>query len=289
MIRGALPLAALLALPVARAEEEPLEIVVVKRAGIEAHAEVAEEFADRCRVRARMVNIDEVRPESLRAQLKRSDVVVAVGQRALDAVVGSRAHVVSALAPATPRGVITADAPPLPELTLRALKAARPSIRRVGVLVGMRAGALERSIVEAAKQLGLTLLLARAADGPHAVVELRRIGGTVDALWLAPDLDVLTGQVFEYALSLEIQRAIPLAAVTRQQVKTGALLAIDADPHAVGRQAAEIVNRLLAGEDARTLADSGQTGSLELTVNADVARRLGVDTAALVALGARIE
>jgi ABC-type uncharacterized transport system substrate-binding protein len=111
----------------------------------------------------------------------------------------------------------------------------------------------------------------------------------VDALWLAPDLDVLTSQVFEYALSLEIQRAIPLAAVTRQQVKTGALLAIDTDPHAVGRQAAEIANRMLAGEDARTLADSGQTGSLELTVNADVARRLGVDTAALVALGARIE
>ena len=46
---------------------------------------------------------------------------------------------------------------------------------------------------------------------------------------------------------------------------------------------------MLAGEPIETLLSQGQTGSLELLVNGEVARRLGVDVAALAALGARIE
>ncbi len=273
----------------ARGDHQPIDIVVVKREGIPAHAEVAEEFADRCRVRARVVNLDPARPDAIRRQLRPSDVVLAVGQRALEAVMGSPAHVVTALAPLAPDGVIAADALPPPELALRALKAARPSVKRVGVVHGPRTARLVAEMEQPARNLGLTLVYARAVDGPHALRELHRIAPFVDALWLAPDLDVMTPQVFQYALTLEIQRLIPVAAVTRQQVKSGALLAIDADPHAVGRQAAEIANRLLAGEAFERLAASQQTGSLELTVNGEVARRLAVDVAALAALGARIE
>src|SRR5207244_2157178 len=137
------------------------------------------------------------------------DVVLAVGQRALDAVVGSRAHVVAALALDEPPGVISADALPPPELALRALKASRPALRRIGVVYGPRTDALVARMDEAAR--------------------------------------------------------------------------------ALGRQAAELANRLLAGEDPAALEESGQTSSLELMVNGDVARRLGVSTEALRALGARIE
>ena len=72
-------------------------------------------------------------------------------------------------------------------------------------------------------------------------------------------------------------------------MKSGALLAVDADPRAVGRQAAALVNELLAGVPASELMATAQTGSLELVVNAEVARRLGADVAALKALGARVE
>jgi hypothetical protein len=276
----------------AAAESAPVDTVVVKRSGIAAHAEVAEEFAERCRVRTRVVNIDEEHARSLRTGLHSSDVVLAVGQRALDAVVGTRAHVISALTLSPPESVVVADAIPPPELTLRALKAARPSVKRIVIVHGPRTDALVSGMTQPARDLGLTLVFARAGDGAQAVRELHRIVATppgVDAIWLAPDIDVLSSQLLQYAISLEIQRMLPVAAVSRQQVKAGALIAVDADPRAVGRQAADLANRMLAGESASSLGAHGLTGSLELSVNGEVARRLGVDLAALSALDARIE
>jgi ABC-type uncharacterized transport system substrate-binding protein len=267
-----------------------IEIVVVKREGIAAHAEVAEEFADRCRVRAKVVNLDLRYPGQVRDMLHSNYVVLAVGQKALEAVKNSPAHIVTALAQSTPPGVIVSDAVPPPELALRALKAARPTVKRIGVVHGPRTDRLIADMVAAARDLGVTLVVVRAGDGPQAVRELRKIASTIDALWLAPDLDVLTPQLFQYAITLEIQRMIPVVAVTRQQVKSGALLAIDADPHAVGRQAAEIVNRLLAGEDFQKLSASQQTGSVEVSFNGEVARRLGANVDALEKLDAvRVE
>ena len=268
----------------ALADDAPLDIVVVKRPGISAYQEVTEEFAENCRVRARVINLVGPAPE-----LHKSDVVLAVGQRALEAVEHSGARVVSALAFRVPYGVIAADVQPPPELSLRALKVARPSVRRVGVVYGPSSDVLVAQMREPAAALGLVLVKARALDGPAAVRELNRISGQIDALWLAPDLDVMVPQLFQYALGLEIRRAIPIVGVSRHQVRSGALLAVDADPRAIGRQAAALVNELLAGVPAEELMAATQTGSLELVVNADVARRLHADVAALKALGARFD
>ena len=62
-----------------------MQVVVVKRAGVTAYEEVAEEFGERCRVRARVVSFGDegaARPP----RLARDDLVVTVGQEALDAV-----------------------------------------------------------------------------------------------------------------------------------------------------------------------------------------------------------
>jgi hypothetical protein len=265
-------------------------IIVVKRAGVTAYEEVAEEFADHCRVRARVLTLDDHNGPLVRAQLRRGDVVVAVGQRALDAVRGAPAHVISALAFAVPRGVIPADEQPPPEAALRALKAAKPAVRRVGVVYGPGTAKLVERVAAQARALDLELVRVHAPDGPGAIRNLRERAAEVDALWLAPDLDVLTPQLFQFALSLEIRRNLPLVAVTRQQVQSGALLAIDADPHAVGRQAADLAYQLLAGTTPASLLDTERPMSVaELTVNRDAARRLGIDEDALARLGARIE
>lgn len=277
-------LALLAALPGRAGAQAPLDIFVVKHSGVAAYQEVTDEFAEGCRVRARVVNLGEVP-----LRFHPSDVVLAVGQQALDAVLRTPARIVSALALHVPSRVIAADVLPQPELSLRALKAARPQASRVAVVHGPRTRVLVERMAEPARALGLALVEARASDGPGAVRELSRVSGDVDAIYLMPDLDVLTPQLFLYALTLEIRRSLPVIGATRQQVKSGALLAVDADPRAVGRQAAELVNQLLAGTPEEDLIDATQTGSLDLVVNADAARHLGADVAALRALGARVE
>lgn len=285
-MRGvAAALLAALALPATSdAARVPVEVVVVTQRDIGAYQEVIDEFRDRFRGRWRVVDVEH---EVL--QLSDGSLVLAVGQRALDAVAPLGAMVVSALARHVPPGVMVADAAPAPELALGALKAARPSVRRVGVVFGPRTEALIEPLEQPARALGVELVRVRAGDGPEAVRELSRVAARIDALWLAPDLDVMVPQLFQYALRLQIQDALPVAAVTRQQVKSGALLSVDAAPRTVGRDAAAIINELLEGQKPAALLDGARANALELSVNPEVARRLHADLDALRRMGARSE
>jgi hypothetical protein len=273
---------------VARAGE-PLQVVVVKRAAVMTYEEVAEEFADRCRVRARVISLAEDIPHGLR--FSPDDIVVTVGQEALDALHGTRARVIPTLAFSTPEGLVGPPAAPHPELILKVLSVARGSkIRTVGVVYGPRTVGVITQAQRAAERLGMTLLASRVTTGPEAVRALHNIAHRVDALWLPGDSDVITPQVFQYALRLQLERGLPVAAATRQQVHSGALMAADFSPRASGRIAADLVNHYLEGHNAPAqIADVDLYSGARLTLNAVVARRLGIDVGTLQRMGARVE
>ncbi len=288
MRSGAAALAlAMLAAPAARGE--PMQVVVVKRAGVTAYEEVAEEFGERCRVRARVVSFGDDGPHGLR--FSADDLVVTVGQEALDAVRGTHARVIPTLAFSLPPGLVGPPASPHPELTLKLLAVARAQkIHSVGVVDGPRTAALVAQAARAAERLGLTLVASRVASGPEAVRALHALADKVDALWLPGDPDVITPQVFQYALKLQLERGLPVAAATRQQVHSGALVAADFSPRAAGRAAAELANRYLEGGSAPAdPADVDLYSGARVTVNMAVARRLGIDVDALTRMGARCE
>jgi hypothetical protein len=278
-----------LACMTATAWAEPVQVVVVKRAGVMAYEEVAEEFAEMCRVRARVVTLAD---ESARApHFSADDLVVTVGQEALDAVRGTKARVIPTLAFETPEGLVGPPTSPHPELILRVLAMARgPRTHTIGVVFGPRSTAVVGQATRAAERLGLSMLTARVASGPEAVRALHAMSNKVDALWLPGDTDVITIQVFQYALRLQLERGLPVAAATRQQVHSGAFVAADFDPHAAGRIAADLANRYLDGRSV--VSDPSELdmySGARVTVNAQVARRLGVDGEALLRMGARFE
>jgi ABC transporter substrate binding protein len=287
--RGAAALA-LIAIATATARAEPMQVVVVKRAGVMAYEEVAEEFGERCRVRARVVSLaDGESPAHLR--FSGDDVVVTVGQDALDALRGTRARVIPTLAFHAPEGLVGPPATPHPELTLKMLAMARgPKIRTIGVVYGPRTAGVVAQATRAADRLGLVLLGTRVGSGPEAVRALHKLSDKVDALWLPGDADVITPQVFQYALRLQLERGLAVAAATRQQVHSGALVAADFSPRAAGRIAADLANRYLEGRTGPTdPSEIDLYSGARVTVNAQVARRLGVDVDTLQRMGARLE
>lgn len=257
------------------AEETGSRVVVVRPEGLRIYAEIADEFKEICRVPAQVIPLTEANAAAIR-RLRHTDVVLAVGQRAVDALRGVPARVVSTLAFSRPPGVIPVDPTPSYEVTLQALQRALPEVTRVGLVYGRSTEADVQSYIRpSAKRLGIEIFAERVSDGPEAVRTLRRMAPYVGALLLVPDLEVMTPQVFQYALTLQIQRSLPLLGVTRYQVKSGALLAWDADPRALGRQATEYVHQLLDGMSTTELLDSTlPTVPVELTVNRDAARRL---------------
>jgi hypothetical protein len=270
----------------APAPSGPLEVVVVKRAGVTAYEEASEEFSEHCRVRAKVVSFGDEGPIHVKRQLRRGQLVVTVGQEAFDAVADSGARTIPTLAFHAPQ---SAGPPALapPELLLRALRIARPQTKVIAVVHGPRSAATVAAAARAAERLGLILRARRAESGPEAVRRLRELvdgreegGGPLSAIWLPGDTDVVTPQLFQYALMLQLERGLPLVAATRQQVHAGALLAVDFSPRAAGRAAAEITNRLLEGQPPAGRDLELHCGA-RISVNRHVAGRLGISDVTL--------
>jgi ABC-type uncharacterized transport system substrate-binding protein len=276
---------------VARADEG-VEVVLVKRAGVTAYEEVSEEFGEYCRVHLRVVTFGDegITPEL--ARLHQGQIVVTVGQEALDAVARSGLRVIPTMAFATPANLTGPPMAPQPDLMVRMLQTARPSVRSVASVYGPRSESQFRAAQRAAERAGVRLVGMRATGGPeavrrlHALVDDARLG--VQAIWLPADTDIITPQVFRYALTLQLERGLPVVAATRQQVHAGALLAVDFSPRSAGRAAAELVNRILEGDTERK-TEVELRGGVRVTVNGLIARRLGADVISLSRMGASVE
>jgi hypothetical protein len=266
------------------------EVVLVKRAGVTAYEEVSEEFGERCRVRAKVISFGDEGFERHRARVGSGEVLVTVGQEALDSVRGmDMQRIIPTLAFHTPPGMLGPPASPPPELILRVLTTARSSVKVVGVVYGPRSEQQIEAARRAGAKLGITLVTTRTGDGPAALRALVKMADKVHAIWLPGDTDVITPQVFQYALRLQLERGIPVAAATRQQVHSGALLAVDFNPRAAGRAAANIANRVLEGRPVEEHSDVELYGGARISVNATGGRRMGVDLAALARMGAKLE
>jgi hypothetical protein len=268
----------------------PTEVVLVRRGGVVAYEEVSEAFREGCRVGARVIGIDE---RSGKIKFGPSQLVITVGQEAYDAVKAAPGRLIATLAFHTSEDTLGPPAAPAPELILQLLARARPGMKVIAGIHGPRSRAIWKAAKEAAARLGLTLRGEEVADGAAAVRALRGLVEGAQALWLPGDVDVVTPQVFQFALRLQIERGIPVAAATRQQVHSGALLAVDFNERDAGQGAADLANRLLDGQkppSADSTADRlDLLSGARMTVNGQVARRLGVDLVALERLGARLE
>ena len=152
---------------------------------------------------------DEGLSRSARASFGRGELVVTVGQEALDALEGTEARGIPTLAFHARAGLVGPPAAPAPELLLRVLSTARPAIRLIGAVYGPRSEAAAQATAIAAKRLGLTLIATRVHSGPEAVRALRVLvdHSGISAIWLVGDTDVITAQVFQYALRLQLEAA----------------------------------------------------------------------------------
>jgi ABC-type uncharacterized transport system substrate-binding protein len=274
-------------------------VVLVKSAGVRAVQEVADAFSDGCRVHVQQLNVgDSPTPTDVaraRESVGSARVLVAVGQPAVELLAGVRARVIYALAPDPPPGTFGTNNSAPPYNVFRALLQGRRQTRRIAVVSSERGAHRLAMARSAARSLGLELVELPAADSAAAIRALRAlfvplpeepdgttVASPVDALWLGADPQLIDTQVLQFVLQMQIQWQVPVVAATRQQVAFGALLAVDWPLEAVGRHLAWQVNQLLDDPDHFELVAGDHPGGIpEAVLNAQAARRLGIDVQAM--------
>jgi hypothetical protein len=265
-------------------------VALLRRPGCREYEKVAEEFRSRAQAAVRLLSVVPGTKKTLHPWLVRfrPRLIVVVGQTAYDelqGVKGLRAPIVHLL---VFRDVVEQGDPinissriP-PARVLESLRLARPGIRRVSILHGPSSRAAREAAEAAALELDFELDVMEARSPAQAVRMLRRLSRKAEGLWLPVDLDILTPQVLQYALGLQFRRRVVVAGATRRHAEQGALLALDYEPHSLGRRAASIANRYLAGHRDLQAAP----GNIRLSVNRGTAQTLGISTGAFRAAGA---
>src|SRR4051812_25349912 len=142
----------------------PPSVVVVKSGHVRAFQDVADAFQDNCRVKVQQLYMVDgsgspgQARERLQIAVQSARVLVAVGQPAIEVVTGMRAHIVYALVPDPPVGVIGTNSIAAPSAVFRAMAMLQPAIRRIGVVYSPRA--IPRVLLArvAARTMGIELV-----------------------------------------------------------------------------------------------------------------------------------
>jgi len=163
------------------------------------------------------------------------------------------------------------------EVMLKAL----PHVRRIGVVYdNLASGDL---IGEARKYLppDVELIGRVAGTRKEAATQTRyllenELAGDA-AFWLLWDPVMANPANFDLLIKLSRQYGVPVVAPARPFVEAGALISIGPNYDSAGEQAGRLARQVLSGE--RQLADIQSTWPEEIaiTVNGEVARRLGIE------------
>lgn len=139
------------------------------------------------------------------------------------------------------------------EIQFTYFKTIVPNLKKVGVLYTSNTAKLIPPAAKVAKKLGLELVALEVVKAKELSKALDSLVSTVDGIWSVADPNLFTSKATKYILLNTLRRSVPFMGFSRNVVESGALFALDFDYKAVGFQAGNIANRILAGARPDTI------------------------------------
>ena len=128
-----------------------------------------------------------------------------------------------------------------------------PNVKKIGVLYTENTASLIPQAQVIASQLGIELIAVEVINEKDLPLKLDSLAAMVEGIWSVADPILFKPKSTRYILINTLRKRIPFMGFSRYVVESGALFALDFDYKAVGRQAGEIVNQVLAGNDPATI------------------------------------
>lgn len=124
-----------------------------------------------------------------------------------------------------------------------------PDLSRIGVMYTNNTASLIPPSMVVAEQMGIHLVPIKIEDVKEIPRALDSLARTVDGIWSVADPNLFSPQSTKYILLNCLRKGLPFMGFSRYVVESGALFALDFDYKAIGRQAGELVDRVISGDD----------------------------------------
>lgn len=154
------------------------------------------------------------------------------------------------------------------------IRLALPQVRRIGVLWGPESQVQMTALQLAAHARGLELVSARVGPDAPLFPSLKRVLEEAGLLLAVADPTLYNVSSLKNILLASFRARLPMVAFSPAYVRAGALLAVHTTPSQMGRQAALMVRKVLAGKALPATPQYPQDFSI--SVNEHVARSLGL-------------
>jgi ABC-type uncharacterized transport system substrate-binding protein len=210
---------------------------------------------------------DPIQKGRLLAVLGAADLVVPVGDRATEFVLGEMedarvffigAGLVRGAALASPdvAGILAYNA----EEVLDLVKTLRTASLGVAYTPGYESVA-ER-IAQAGAARGIRVVKAKAGSLPEVAASVRKLTEETQAIWALGDPLLVRGAGFQFLVERSLSRALPLIGSSAWEVKRGALLCLEPSAESLAARAGPLVAEMMARRapsEKLTLAPAGGT------------------------------
>jgi ABC-type uncharacterized transport system substrate-binding protein len=159
---------------------------------------------------------------------------------------------------------------------MRLIRSAFPSASKVGVVVSRKQASQLEELGKLASSQDLSLVGAIAESESALVATLGQVLTEADLLLAVPDPEVLNRNTVQSVLMTTYRYRDPVVGYSKAMSRAGALVSLYSTPGQIGRQAGEIAARALTG--SARLSGMQWPKYFTISVNAHVARSLGIDT-----------
>jgi putative ABC transport system substrate-binding protein len=162
------------------------------------------------------------------------------------------------------------------EQWLDTIGATFPGRKRLGLVYDpRRTGDFVSEAKAAAARKGFSLVTREVSSSKEVHERIQELKGSVDVLWMLPDLTVVTPQSVESMMLFSLRNHIPVVTFSERHLDVGATAAVVLDFAAMGGQAGEMARRVLDGASV-DLVPPEPPAKVNVRINRSVAEKLGV-------------
>ncbi|MFC1716482.1 ABC transporter substrate-binding protein [Candidatus Poribacteria bacterium] len=178
---------------------------------------------------------------------------------------------------ASPGGNVTGASLDIPlEVQYKYMKLLIPEMRTVGVIYRPEeTGILVEAAIQLARSMNISLIAKPVKTESEVHDSLDAILGMIDVLWSVADGTVFGQQSTQHILLTTLRTGMPFMGLSHSFVKAGALFALSCDYADIGKQAAEIADRVLKGENPGDIAVAVPR-KISLSINLRTAKHIGL-------------
>ncbi len=162
------------------------------------------------------------------------------------------------------------------EKQLAELMKLMPGANNIGLIFDPdRTGFFVSRALKAAENLDINLITHEVKNSKDVIAGIMNMKSKVDIFWMLPDLTVITPETLKFLFLFSLENKIPVMTFSENYLKMGALISMNIDALDMGRQAGEMVNKILSG---KKVTDIRQVGARKanISINKKIAQKMGL-------------